>query len=85
MAQIIPKYKLSVSIQSEGPAATPGDTTLLQIVTVEEYSDDPALHIQKNMAVAGGVMGAFGALVEQAKADLATESSCLTSQRYSRA
>lgn len=64
-----PDYKLTVSLQSEGPDGA-GGSVLLQRIVVEEYSDDPALHIQKNMDVAGGVMGAFGGMVEQAKKEL---------------
>lgn len=59
------QYKLTTTITSESPGGV-----LNQRITVEEFSSDPALHIQKNMAVAEGVMAAFGGLVKQAYVDL---------------
>lgn len=59
------RYKLTAVVESSD-----GDK-LLQRVTVDEYSDDPTLHMRKNMELAAGIMGAFASMVEQAKKDLA--------------
>ncbi len=60
------QYKLVVIVKSVGP-----DGEVLQEIQVEEYSNTPANHIEKNMTVAAHLMGAFGEMAAKAQTALA--------------
>jgi len=58
--------KLTIIVESQTEAGEEGEAVLRQRVTVEEFSDDPQIHVLKNFGITDGLVDSMKKLAQSA-------------------